>query len=1050
MSNFLKSPILRMSFSLMMLTTCILLTSNFLGFVPDVNKSQIQSRKIVVEMLATQIASGLIPNHVDTVQGLFTTLVHRNENVVSAALRDGSKKFVTKYGDHEKYWLPNDKGISTSTHLQVPIYSNGSRLGVLEVSFKKLHESMFHVGSLFSLLIFVALSGFMSYSLFLRRAMIELDPGAVIPERVNNALNTLSEGLIIIGEDERVLFSNDFLMKRLSLTVDNVVGKKASDLGWVRKENDDECFPWLSLLAGGSEIQDAEIKYQTALGEQIVFKVKSSQIRGADTQIRGVIITFNDITELEVKNKELQRTLAQLKQGQQEIARQNNELKILSTRDPLTGCLNRRSFFEELDALIAEAEVDNLPLSCVMLDIDHFKAVNDNYGHSVGDQVIKMVVDKLMQVTRPTDLVGRYGGEEFCVILPGSVAAKAMAVAESMRLAVLSASTVTSSGELKITASFGVACLVGQLVEASQFVDRADQALYDAKENGRNLVRLWSADSFSTIDEEGGLSTGVASFGENVRGIDVTDNFDVQAVELVSIAMFDNEMINEPENNVADLEKKSAESIPDQGALHYLEGRGYGTTALPSRLIMFDRIAQAIERACRYKGTVAILVLDIEGVKRITNSMGSSTADKFAQSLIQEIKGALRNTDSLGFFDTNRMPFSLSQINGDELAVLLTDIEHADVLVGVVSRIFKVLESPSIIDGSELYLDSSIGISLFPEDGTEPDKLIGSASCAMHEAKRVAGRNNFRFSSSEIQTQANKRFLIQNALHGAVERGEFVVHYQPKVDTFSGIMVGMEALVRWQSPELGFVNPDEFITIAENIGLIGDVTKSVLSIVCSQLCAWRAAGIPLVPVAVNLSPVEFRNKNLAVDIIEMINVSGLSAQDIEFEITENVVINGEDDMESAAMIVRQFSEAGISMSLDDFGTGYCSYNYLKKFPVQALKIDRCFITNFTEDKCGAAIVNSMISIGKNLDLKIVAEGVESKAQLRLLRDLQCDQIQGYLISKPVTSDEATTLLTDPSIIRNRVMVCMADSAQPLLVMNHSGAAELIGVLNNIR
>lgn len=483
MTNILKSPVLRMSFSLVMLTTCILLSSQYLGFFPDTNKSQIQSRKVIVEMLATQIASGLVPNNMVAVDRLFTTIVDRNDDLLSVGLRTNDKQLITQYGEHETHWIVNDKELSTPTHMQVPIYSNSQPWGMLELSFSDVGVRFFHLGSFFSLVIFVALSGLVGYSLFLRRVMVELDPGSVIPERVNNALNTLSEGLLIIDEDERILFSNDFLMSRLSLTKNKVLGKKASQLHWVKQEDGDIAnFPWLSVLAGESAADETEIHYRTKLGEEIIFKVKASQIRGNDSEVRGVIITFSDITQLGIKHKELQRTLLQLKQGQQEIARQNNELKVLASSDSLTGCLNRRAFFEGLSSLIAEAEAEGSPLTCIMLDIDHFKRVNDIYGHSVGDQVIKMVADTLMQMTRSIDLVGRYGGEEYCVVLPGTDAVKAMAVAERMRIAIMESSIITSSGELKITSSFGLACLVGQGVDASEFIDKADQALYNAKE----------------------------------------------------------------------------------------------------------------------------------------------------------------------------------------------------------------------------------------------------------------------------------------------------------------------------------------------------------------------------------------------------------------------------------------------------------------------------------------------------------------------------------------------------------------------------------------
>ena len=316
----------------------------------------------------------------------------------------------------------------------------------------------------------------------------------------------------------------------------------------------------------------------------------------------------------------------------------------------------------------------------------------------------------------------------------------------------------------------------------------------------------------------------------------------------------------------------------------------------------------------------------------------------------------------------------------------------------------------------------------------------------MREARQCNGRHNLRFASVDINKRANKKLKVENSLRRAVARGELVVYYQPKVDINTGLMSGMEALVRWQHPEFGLISPDEFIPLAESSGLIGDITDCVMTIVCSQLNIWQAAGYPLTPVSVNLSPVEFLDDKLARKVIAMIRGAGLRPGSVELEITENAFF---DDINAAVTITKEFNDAGISLALDDFGTGYCSYNYLKQLPVDKLKIDRAFITNFTENITDAAIVNSMITLGKNLGFQVIAEGVETEAQLQFLRDLQCDQVQGYIISKPLPGDEVTKLLSDPSIIRRKIIVSMESAGRNIMLTDMPVASELIGMLNNV-
>ena len=1028
MRKFIGSPLVRISIGLVMLTCCILLMFEFLGLVPNQQKPELQFRKVLVESLAVQLHSDIMANRQENVRNVLMVLVNRNDSVVSAAVRKAPNNIIVQFGDHGQIWSlkPSDK--STATQIQVSIYIQDKRWGTIEVSFNELTVGM----PFYILVIFVALSGFICYLLFLKRTMLELDPSSVVPERVGNALNTFSEGLLVIDNKEQIVFSNEsFLLKYASLN-ESLVGKKASDLGWQLQadQSKENVLPWFAVINGEPASSGTALKLRSKSGESVSFKVNVAAISAAGTAIRGALVTFSDITELEIKNAELGHLLEKLKHGQKEIAAQNKELKYLATRDPLTACLNRRSFFDGLKVLMIEAQNQRTLLSCIMLDIDHFKSVNDRFGHAVGDKVIKMVAATLKDISRPNDLVGRYGGEEFCIALPHTTPEDAAKVAERMRISIMETEISIPATEFNITSSFGIAGWKKTTGNAEEFVSQADEALYVAKEGGRNRVEIWLG--MKSEVEQPSVTQAKAKISEEKCVYPIQDeshsdgNICSLGVDQVNDSISDINL--ELFDNIAEFETKSE------------------TFELPSRPLMLDRITQAIVRAKRYNGKCALLVLDLEKVHRINNTMGHAASEKLIRKTEKNLTDTFRSTDCVSIIDVAEFSFSLSQISSYEFAILLADFYQDDVVANALNRIFKVLEKPTVVEGVELYLDSPIGVSIYPNDGQDPEELIGNASSAMHEAKLMQGGKNFRYFSADINMRANKQVKTENDLHKAVERGEFLVYYQPKVELDTGELSGMEALVRWLHPELGLIAPDEFIPLAESNGIIESISSYVISTVCTQLKAWQSAGVPIVPIAVNLSPVEFRNKNLANKIISVIEEAGVLPEYIELEITENIAM---DNLGATVELIQELSDAGMSVTLDDFGTGYCSYSYLKYFSVDKIKIDRSIISGFADNTYDAAIVNSIITLGEHLGLKIVAEGIETDEQLRFLRDLHCHQIQGYLISKPVPHEEAIKFLSDPSIIRRKVQASLGNELSLEPQMSSVATMELIGVLNKL-
>lgn len=499
MFGFLKSPLVRISFGLVMLTVSLLLLSNIFGLFPNTRQAELQSRKAISESLAVQFAVAPDKKKLNEIYETLRSIVERNDNVLSAGLRRDKGGLLVQFGDHDRRWIPRADDRSTATHVQVPLLDGDIRWGTVELVFSPLSESGFVLSwrnSLMTVILLVAVAGFLGYWLFLKRTMRELDPNAVIPDRVRKALDTLAEGLLIVDDRGVIVFSNHSFARKTGLVPGKLVGKASDSLPWELDAADSACheLPWYCLLQGGELPSNRMVKLQSGPKTAFTFAVNASPITTDKEKVRGALVTFDDVTEIEKKNDELQRTLDKLEQTQREITRQNQELLVLATRDPLTGVLNRRSLFQGFDVLFNEAREELRPLACIMVDIDHFKSVNDRFGHAVGDKVIKLLAKILTDFSRPNDLVGRFGGEEFCVALPGADKPVAAEIAERMRRAVQEGHGAKFTDAMRITSSFGVSDLTTGASDVAQLVDQADKALYVAKETGRNRVIQWSDD----------------------------------------------------------------------------------------------------------------------------------------------------------------------------------------------------------------------------------------------------------------------------------------------------------------------------------------------------------------------------------------------------------------------------------------------------------------------------------------------------------------------------------------------------------------------------
>ena len=421
-------------------------------------------------------------------------------------------------------------------------------------------------------------------------------------------------------------------------------------------------------------------------------------------------------------------------------------------------------------------------------------------------------------------------------------------------------------------------------------------------------------------------------------------------------------------------------------------------TGLPNRTLLQDRLAKALAAARRQKHKVALLFLDLDRFKDINDSLGHSVGDL----LLQEVAGRLKAW--------GREQDTVARLGGDEFLIMLTDIKDIRDAAVATERLMVALTPEFVIQGHSLNISCSLGISIFPEHGADSETLIKYADAAMYCAKKN-GRNNFQFFTQDMNSEVMERLTLEHSLRLALEKGEFVLVYQPQMDIATGRITGLEALLRWQNPELGPIPPDKFIPIAENSRLIMPIGEWVLRTACSQARKWQDEGLPAVSVAVNVSAVQFRQEDFCKFIKRVLHETGLAPQYLELELTESVLLADADLM---LPVIQELQAVGVKLAIDDFGTGYSSFSYLRQFRVSKLKIDGSFIRDVVVNCNDAAITIAIIGMAKNLNLKVIAEGVETEAQVSFLRTHQCDEIQGYYFSKPLAVDKVADKLRSHS------------------------------------
>lgn len=413
-----------------------------------------------------------------------------------------------------------------------------------------------------------------------------------------------------------------------------------------------------------------------------------------------------------------------------------------------------------------------------------------------------------------------------------------------------------------------------------------------------------------------------------------------------------------------------------------------GLTGLPNRVLFVDRLDQSLAYLGRRGGRLSVMFIDLDGFKLVNDTLGHDIGDLLLKEAASRLETCIRSGDTV------------ARLGGDEFTILMPEISRVGDTPLLAQRVLDALSEPFLLNGNEAFVSASIGITVFPDDGTTSADLLRNADAAMYRAKEQ-GKANYKFFTADLNKAVQERLVLKNGLSKALERNEFQLFYQPKLDIQSGEIVGVEALMRWENSDLGMVSPARFIPVLEESGLIIEVGTWVIKTACEQHNAWVAQGLPAVPVAVNLSARQLREVDFAETFESIMQNADVGPEFLEIEVTESMIMT---DSESAVIAIRALNEIGIRVAMDDFGTGYSSLSYLKKFPIDTIKIDRSFVADITTNQDDAEIIRTIITMGQTLNRKVVAEGVETAEQMELLRAYRCDQIQGYFLSPPLPAE----------------------------------------------
>lgn len=957
---FNLKPVVRISIGLVMLTVSMLLIADILGLLDNDLENNRRSNFQFGQTIALQISNSIANEKKSRLETAIKVLKDKKKSLLSIGVRLRSNQLFIDTGNHKKLWGRVDQKYKKHTHFEYPIYNGKKKWGQLELRFEdpKIFEVAGFQFSQFALLIlFFMFSGFSLYRLYLKRSLKHLDPNNVVPSRVRNALDALAEGVVLLDVKENILLANQAFLNKTHLEEKELLGKKLSSLSWMRMEDDP---PWVRSMRENLKLFTEEVRFKTGHTEKI-FTVNCSPIVSDSKSMHGSLITFDDVTELEEKESELQK----LKRLQAEVNDRNRELRALATKDSLTGCLNRRAFFEKLEREVEENTAENIPYTIAMLDIDHFKNINDTFGHQLGDMVIKALAKIIRRTIRVNDFVCRYGGEEFCLYLKNVNMKQSQIILKRIKedFENYNFNGFKELTEANMASSIGVSDHTNNATDITENINQADLALFLAKKSGRNQICFYDESTTEKIKE----------LDENFKGI--------------------NGSLSEFKDNI---------------------------TGLSARSVFIQTVSELIELYQVSQKVFGLIMIDINMFKRVNESIGHSAGDKLLKEVGDRITKCFRDVDIIGDLNYDVEESNICRLGGDEFGIIVNNIQDQSVMQGIIERCIQTIIEPYRIDDVDISLTCSAGIALYPQSGHSSDSILKHAELAMYHAKKQ-GKNSYHIYSQDLETRSAEQLQLEYEILNAIDEDQFVLYYQPKYCIKTGQIVGMESLLRWQHPRIDLLPPGKFIPLAEETGSIIQLGHWALEHSCHQLKAWEELGIHDLHMSVNVSPIQFKEPKLIEQIISVIESYGIKSGSLEVEITETAIM---DDIEKGVKALKTLQDHGVCIALDDFGVGYSSLNYIKRIPADRLKIDRSFIININDDLNDQSIVKSIVNMGHDLQMQVIAEGVETEEQLEKVQALGADEVQGYYFSKPLEVSAATQLL-----LENRAQKHTGDDSQ---------------------
>ena len=953
------SPAFRLSFSATLLILSIISASTAVGLLPDTVRTHLQTRARVAEALTIQLAAAATHKHLATIRDTISAVVQRDDEIRSIAIRGKDGAIVAASHGHETLWRGANPDRSTQTHVRVPIADGAATWGAVEIVFAPYGGVLAWLGIPADLLAFALFAGVASFAgiyVILRFALRQLDPAKSVPARVQNAFDSLSDGVAVIDEKDTVLLVNQSLATMLGGQQKKFLGDNLSRLLWRHWNSDAKTqeLPWMAALRDKASVRDVPMNLRSQSGAMFNVMVNASCISSDEGKVAGALVTFKDVTVLERKNMDLSLAYNRLQHSETEIKKQNNQLKYLASHDPLTSCMNRRALFDAFAKKFQKAVDTGTALTCMMIDIDHFKSVNDTLGHAAGDKAIAGLAHLLREVCREQDIVGRYGGEEFCMVLDGLSVDKAVRIAERVREQVKIRSRTWLKRDQALSVSIGIAAADADAGSVGKSVDNADQALYAAKKSGRDRAVLWQ----STLNAK----PVTVSSGESALRAD-------------------------------DRRAPPAGSVREAGAHPSL-------LSTPSDSFL-SGLRKSIAQSKREKKAVAVICVNLDSLEEYSDAFGPVVSSGILVAVEARLNAIFCDTDTASLLSGQDRSVSVVNVRGSRFLIQIANIDDTTSVAWILQRLAEKLAAPLRQDEQGMPLRFSVGASLYPNDGLTPNEVVQNAILAQKKALETTGDKSFRMFSNDMFEMVHEQMRVEKGIREAMARKEFHLHFQPIVDLAARNVSGAEVLLRSTNRYLQNTSIDAVIQVAEKTGLIHELSNYVFETAFATLNEWRRSDVALPLISINISARQLENTDIVYKILQLAEKYQVEPSSIQLEMTETAIVS---DIDKTSKILRTLQNYGFHIALDDFGTGGSSLSHLLQIKPDAIKIDKSFIHSLTNKYTNNILVTTITELSRKIGAKVIAEGVETTEQLDELIGIGCRYVQGYLFSRPLPAN----------------------------------------------